>query len=216
MEEKLILEFRKHSKEDWKSLNPKVVKCWLIKGVLFVTIFLVFFSLLLIYGLMAEVVELALVGMIAIIIWVGIFCMYLLWVYLFYPRYKYAISEEGVLINRGILWKAFRTIPYGRIQHVSINKGPIEQLLGISNINIFTAGTGSMGSSAASKGMFGAEGYIPGVIEPEKLKSEIMQKVRPGLSTSGLGDDKSNFEDPINILVKETKKIREILEKKKE
>ncbi|MDI6917376.1 MAG: PH domain-containing protein [Thermoplasmatales archaeon] len=204
----------KENKITWRNLNPKMKKCWLIKGATGLIILLCFFTPPLIYGLISGSKEMIMGSIPVIIIFIGIFSAYVMWVELFYPRYSYAVTDEGVLIKRGVLWKSFRTIPYGRIQHVSIDRGPIEQLLGLHSMNIFTAGTGSLGSSSMSKGMWGAEGYIPGLVEPEKLKSEIMGRVKPTSFTSGLGEETPTFESTINILVEEAKKIRELLERK--
>jgi len=202
------------SKNVWRNLNLKMKKCWLIKGAIGLIILLCFFTPPLIYGLIVKSKEMIMGSTPVIIIFIGIFGAYVMWVKLFYRRYSYAVTDEGVLIKRGILWKSFRTIPYGRIQHLSIDRGPIEQLLGLHNLNIFTAGTGSLGSSGMSKGMWGAEGYIPGLIEPEKLKAEIMKRVKPTALTSGLDEEKLSFESSIGILIEEAKKIRELLEKK--
>jgi len=207
----------KENKITWRNLNPKMKKCWLLKGAIAATIYFVFFVILPIgFGLATQSMDReTMLGFDwLIIVGVVLLGIYIIWVHLFYPRYRYAIGVDGVLIKRGILWKSFRTIPYGRIQHVSVDRGPIEQLLGLHNLNIFTAGTGSLGSSGMSKGMWGAEGYIPGLVDPEKLKSEIMGRVKPTALTSGLGEETSTTENAINVLVEETRKIRELLERK--
>jgi hypothetical protein len=143
------------------------------------------------------------------------------WATMFYHRYRYRITQKTVDIKRGILWKKDVTIPYERIQHVSSTRGPIEQLLGLHIINIFTAGTGSItGGFGGSFGMFAAEGYIPGIIHPEKLKKTIMDKVKESKSGSGLGDkidktvDKTGKSQTMDSeVLNELKKIRKILEK---
>ena len=43
-----------------------------------------------------------------------------------------------------------------RIQHMTVTRGPLMSMLGLSDINLYTAGTSSFGSSVASRGMFGA------------------------------------------------------------
>ena len=88
---------------------------------------------------------------------------------MYFPRYRYALGDEGILINRGIWWKYRRTIPYARIQHISVDQGPIEQMFHIYRVNSYTAGTGSMGGASAGSGITGPEGQILGVRNPDPL-----------------------------------------------
>jgi len=123
-------------------LNPTVCSYWKLKGMLILAVFVFLFSFPLLFlpglsGLLA----------VSVILLIGTTLIFL-WSDLFYDRYLYMIGDDGVYINRGIWFKSNRTIPYERIQHISVTRGPLEILFGISDLNIFTAGTGSMGSSA--------------------------------------------------------------------
>lgn len=198
----------------WMKLNPTVCTYWKVKGIVTILIFMLFFS----FPLMFYSIEAFLVGLMVVVLLGG--ALVVLWATLFYERYFYLVGEDGVYINRGIWFKNNRTIPYERIQHISVTRGPIMILFGISDINIFTAGTGSLGSSAASRGLFGAEGFIPGLVDPEPLKQEIWRRVKIAKSGSGLGDElfttkaapapPPQREDDV---IEELRKIREILER---
>ena len=197
----------------WFKLDPVVCNYWMVKGFLTLPFFLVFFILPVLF---ASVVYFFAVF---ILVMIGGGSLIILWATLFYERYLYQIKRDGIYINRGIWFKTSRVIPYERIQHISVTRGPLQILFGISDINLFTAGTGSMGSSAASRGMFGAEGFIPGLRDPEPLKKEIWKRVKMAKSGSGLGDE--FFEkkmDTISSLqsegevLQELKKIRKLLE----
>ena len=153
----------------WIYLDPRVKTCWLIKGVLGLFVFL-FFTV--IFPSIISYMVNGTVDVFLIILFSGVFLIFcgilITWIILFYDRYQYSIAEDAILINRGILWKRSVTIPYERIQHVSVNRGPIEILLGIYVVNIFTAGTGSFGAAYGPPGMMGqfaAEGYVPGVAD---------------------------------------------------
>jgi hypothetical protein len=140
---------------------------------------------------------------------------------MFYERYRYKIGDKTLDIKRGILWKRDVTIPYERIQHVSSTRGPIEQLFKLHIVNIFTAGTASFGAGfGGSAGMFAAEGYIPGITDPEGLKKTIMDRVKMSKSGSGLGDTVDIKEKPQRMtktkdseILDELRKIRKLLEK---
>ncbi len=217
---------------DWLYLDPKVKSCWLIKGMLGLSLFLflsVIFPSLLAYFYGGSI------NIYTIIFFLSVFFVLLTimvaWILLFYERYLFSIAEDAILINRGILWKRSVTIPYERIQHVSVNRGPIEILLGIYIVNVFTAGTSSFGGSIGPPGMFGqfaAEGYIPGIADGEGLKETLMRRVKATKSGSGLGDEtrtqapaqaKPSKALPVlkveeSEMLLELRKIRKLLEKK--
>jgi len=168
--------------EEWETLNPTVQQYWIVKGILTITMFtlLVFFPYL--------AIEPSTLTLIILFICLGIsYFIVVIWAGLFFERYLYCIKQDGVYINRGIWFKSNRRIPYERIQHISVTRGPLEILFGIHDLNIFTAGTGSMGSSAGSRGMFGAEGFIPGLTNPKILEQEIWNRVQTLKSGDGLG-----------------------------
>jgi hypothetical protein len=53
----------------------------------------------------------------------------------------YALRERDVLFRRGWLVRKVRIVPLKRIQHVSLQSGPIERKFGLASISIFTAGS---------------------------------------------------------------------------
>lgn len=76
-----------------------------------------------------------------------------------YHFYRYELTESEYRAEQGIIWKRYISIPYERIQNVDIYRGVIDRLLGLSDLQIHTAGYGAAG--AASK--FGSEGRLPGL-----------------------------------------------------
>lgn len=204
--------------DQWLRLNPSVRACWVIKG-FFASLIMplilgsVFFIEFIDFGMILLLFYLIFILIINVIV--------ILWAVMFYNRYTYQIGEKSINIKRGILWKKDVTIPYERIQHVSTTRGPIEQLLGLHIINIFTAGTASVGAGfGGSAGMFAAEGYIPGITNPEEMKTFIMDRVKESKSGSGLGDKIEKSEKKSmrtktmdTEILDELKKIRMILEK---
>jgi len=150
--------------------------------------------------------------MIVTIFFLVIFVIYNLWIIMYYPRYRYALGKEGILINRGIWWKYRRTIPYARIQHISIDQGPFEQIYGIYRVNSYTAGTGSMGGASAGSAVTGPEGQILGVRTPEPLKEQIMKCIMQSRLGNGVTDINSSRVSA--EILDELRAIRQVLEKK--
>lgn len=75
---------------------------------------------------------------------VGIYFGLILWVvYYIFASHKHrgiAIRERDVLYKHGLIWHTRTVIPFNRIQHIETVRGPIERLLGLATIKIFSAG----------------------------------------------------------------------------
>ena len=55
----------------------------------------------------------------------------------------YALRDDDLLFRRGILFQRFVAIPYGRMQLVDINRGPLARALGLSELKFVTAAAAS-------------------------------------------------------------------------
>ncbi|TSC77921.1 MAG: hypothetical protein G01um101424_55 [Parcubacteria group bacterium Gr01-1014_24] len=100
-----------------------------------------------------------------------------------YHYYRYEMTEHVFKKEHGIIWKKYVSIPYDRIQNVDIYRGILARLLGLSDIQIQTAG----GITAGSYGAF-SEGRLIGVSkeEAERLRDELIQRARSSRTGQGL------------------------------
>lgn len=75
----------------------------------------------------------------------------------------YKLRDDDLLFRRGIMFQRFVAVPYGRMQLVDINRGPLSRALGLSELKFVTA--------AASTGI-----TIPGMpqSEAETLRDKIV------------------------------------------
>lgn len=55
-------------------------------------------------------------------------------------RSGYALRERDVIFKRGFILEKTTVIPFNRIQHVSTQRGVLDKMLGISTLEVFTAG----------------------------------------------------------------------------
>lgn len=55
----------------------------------------------------------------------------------------YQLREDDLVFRRGILFQRFVAVPYGRMQLVDINRGPLSRALGLSDLKFVTAAAGS-------------------------------------------------------------------------
>ena len=81
-----------------------------------------------------------------------------------FERWGYLILDDVLLITWGVWFRHFVAIPLHRIQHVDIHQGPLDQMFGLSRLQIYTA-----------SGM-GADGFIPGLYreDAEALRTELV------------------------------------------
>lgn len=108
------------------------------------------------------------------------------WAKLSYRFYRYEVTEMGFRKESGVLYKKYVTIPYDRIQNVDINRGILARLLGLSDLQIQTAGLSASVSRYGAVGA-GAEGRLPGISKDvaEQLRDELINRSR-GVTKQGL------------------------------
>lgn len=55
-------------------------------------------------------------------------------------RMGYLIRVHDFSIRRGVLWRRVDTIPFARVQHAVIRRGPIERAFGLATLHLLSAG----------------------------------------------------------------------------
>lgn len=51
----------------------------------------------------------------------------------------YALRDDDLVMRRGLMWQRFTAVPYGRMQLVDVNRGPLDRALGMSELKFVTA-----------------------------------------------------------------------------
>lgn len=92
-----------------------------------------------------------------------------------YKYWKYQLTDTAVSVEKGIIWKKYISIPYDRIQNVDIYRGVLARLMGLSDLQIQTAGYAGDPKHGSS-----SEGRLPGlgVEEAKALRDTLLQKVK--------------------------------------
>jgi membrane protein YdbS with pleckstrin-like domain len=62
----------------------------------------------------------------------------------------YAEREADLLVRRGIMWRQIVVVPYGRLQYVDVQAGPVDRIFGIARVQLHTA---SAATDAAIAGL---------------------------------------------------------------
>jgi membrane protein YdbS with pleckstrin-like domain len=55
----------------------------------------------------------------------------------------YTERAEDLLVKRGIFWRQLVVVPYGRMQFVDVQSGPLERAFGLASVQLHTAAAGT-------------------------------------------------------------------------
>lgn len=92
----------------------------------------------------------ATVGEVLIPGWTGIFWIPVLafaaWLLIRMPMRRYAargysLVEGRLRVVRGVLFHSDTVVPFGRVQHIDVDQGPLERAFGLATLTVHTAGT---------------------------------------------------------------------------
>src|SRR3989344_3819696 len=131
-----------------QKLDPKAVWLFFINsvfGFLFLAVFVLFFAGISFFGEEIDQYNTfsSLLSDILWWLWIvvpAVIILSFISAKLTYHFYKYELREDGFRKEYGIIWKKYVTIPYDRIQNVDIYRGILDRMLGLSDLNIQTAG----------------------------------------------------------------------------
>ena len=80
-------------------------------------------------------------------IYLGVWALFLIFRLIVIPlgfkKKSYSLREKDITYRTGLLWHNVTTIPFQRMQHCEVNRGPLEQLFGLASLKVYTAGGGS-------------------------------------------------------------------------
>ncbi|MCL2468075.1 MAG: PH domain-containing protein [Micrococcales bacterium] len=96
----------------------------------------------------------AVAGLVLALPWVwvvtGVAVALMGWVVWLVPRQVralgYAERDDDLLVVRGIMFRRLVVVPYGRLQYVDVQAGPVARWLGIARVQLHTAAPATDGS----------------------------------------------------------------------
>lgn len=109
-----------------------------------------------------------------------------------YDMRYYVVTDRSLRIREGALLIHEATFTYANIQNLKIHQGPVERLLGISNLVVETAG-GAGGKTEGSRGpgafphFQGHQGVFRGIKNPAEVRDQILGLLKQ-YRDAGLGD----------------------------
>jgi membrane protein YdbS with pleckstrin-like domain len=57
-----------------------------------------------------------------------------------YNARGYQIAADRLRVVRGLLFRSDTVVPFGRVQHIDVDQGPLERFFGIATLTLHTAG----------------------------------------------------------------------------
>lgn len=78
--------------------------------------------------------------------------------------WRFEVQPDALFLHRGVLTRVRTVVPYVRVQHVDTQRNPLERLVGLSRVVVYTAGSR------------GADVTIPG-LKPDRA-TELQERLR--------------------------------------
>ncbi len=82
-----------------------------------------------------------------------------------YRHFTFRVGPADVRVAHGWLWRTESVVLHSRIQHVDTRQGPVERMMGLATVVVFTAG--SVGAMVAIPGLAAARA--------ETLRDELVR-----------------------------------------
>lgn len=103
----------------------------------------------------------------------------------------YIVTDRSLRIREGVVRVKEMTMTFANVQEVSIQQGPLQRLLGISDLKVRTAGGGAASGPPAKQRQQEAQslhiGYFHGVDNAGAIRDLILERLKQ-LRDAGLGD----------------------------
>ena len=57
-----------------------------------------------------------------------------------YAARGYVMGDDRLRVVRGVLFRSDTVVPFGRVQHIDVDQGPLERAYGLATLTLHTAG----------------------------------------------------------------------------
>lgn len=150
----------------WQSVSPRLVTARLVSAVLPLAV-----------PLVGGVVLALVTGVAGLWALPGAVLALVVWLLVLVPRQVgalgYAERDDDLLIRKGILFRSLVVVPYGRMQFVDVQAGPLDRALGIAKVQLHTASPSS-------------DAVIPGLVPDEASRLRDRLAARGEAQLAGL------------------------------
>ena len=152
-----------------EQLNGRITFYWRISRLFRTAFFSIPFSVVIFFSLLT-ITNIWIAISISILFIAHRFFYTLIWPSFEHIHYRFEIRENDILVQNGVLFRKWSSIPLHRIQHVDTHQGPLQRIVGLVTLQIYTAAGSTF------------DGSIPG-LRPDRAQ-ELQQ-----LIITNRGDD---------------------------
>jgi uncharacterized protein len=85
-----------------------------------------------------------------------------------YAARGYSTEGDRLRVVRGLMWRKDTVVPFGRVQHIDVARGPLERHYGLATLVVHTAGTHN--ASVSLPGL--------GLEDAVRMREAIREKIR--------------------------------------
>ncbi len=136
--------------------------------------------------------ELALAALLLVITIVGTIIKFFL-IRIDYDMRYYVVTDRSLRIREGALLIHESTYTFANIQNLKVTQGPLERLLGLSNLIVETAGGASSAGDKHNKSA-GHEGNLRGITNAREVRDQMLVLLKK-YRDAGLGDPEDRGKD---------------------
>ncbi len=136
--------------------------------------------------------ELALAALLLVITVVGTIVKFFL-IRIDYDMRYYVVTDRSLRIREGALLINESTYTFANIQNLKVTQGPLERLLGLSNLIVETAGGASAAGDKHRKSA-GHEGNLRGITNAREVRDQMLVLLKK-YRDAGLGDPEDRGKD---------------------
>jgi len=128
----------------------------------------------------------------------------LYWYPLYHQSLHYSITDERVIVEKGVWWQRKTAVPLQMVTNVDRTQNPLERIYSIGKIHVQTAGAG--GNQGAR-----AEAVVTGIKNLSEVQENIERRIKKKIATKEPSGGKK--EDIFEKILDEIRAIREELRK---
>jgi uncharacterized protein len=127
-------------REPANALDPRVRSYWLVQGLLATGAVAVLVAAGAVIAALLEAATAAwLVGVLGGLVVAALAVVAVVVARLDYRHFRYEVTEQGLYVARGWLWRRLQVVPHARVQTVDTTAGPLLRAFGLVDVDVRTA-----------------------------------------------------------------------------
>lgn len=119
--------------QDLTPLHPNYVKLMRVVTILVALPFVI-------GGIVLEALDIAFVGVFLVPIVLAALFFIIRFPLRRYAARGFAMGEDRLRVLKGLLFRSDTVVPFGRIQHIDVDQGPLERFYKLATLTVHTAG----------------------------------------------------------------------------